>query len=143
MNNLGKCDLVQFIKFSLVGLSNTVISYVIYVVVLILLQVNEILLSHDYLVAQGISFVISVAWSFYWNNKYVFITEEGKERNILSALAKTYISYAFTGLFLNSILVIVWIEIFSFSKLIAPLFNLVVSVPINFLINKFWAFKTK
>lgn len=35
----------------------------------------------------------------------------------------------------------IWVTIFHISKYIAPLINLVISVPINFLINKFWAFK--
>jgi putative flippase GtrA len=32
---------------------------------------------------------------------------------------------------------------FGVSKLIAPILNLLVSVPVNFLLNKFWAFRTK
>lgn len=82
-------------------------------------------------------------WSFYWNNKYVFKQNEGQERNIFAALLKTYVSYAFTGLFLNSVLSFIWVEIIGVSKLIAPIINLLVSVPINFLMNKFWAFKTE
>lgn len=132
--------LMQFIKFGIVGLSNTVISYVIYVVSLIALQSAGLLPKIDYLVAQFIGFVLSVLWSFYWNNKFVFQDNDGK-RNILSALLKTYMSYAFTGLFLNSILSFVWVEIFHWSKMIAPIINLLVSVPLNFIMNKFWAFK--
>ncbi len=138
-----KSNFIQFIKFGIVGLSNTIISYIIYVVSLLLFQKGNILPNYDYLIAQVISFVISVLWSFYWNNKYVFSTEEGEERNLLLALCKTYASYAFTGLFLNSILSVLWVEILHLPKLIAPLINLVISVPINFLMNKFWAFKTK
>ena len=52
-------------------------------------------------------------------------------------------SYAFTGLFLNSVLSILWVEIVGLPKLIAPIINLLVSVPINFLLNKFWTFKQK
>ena len=60
--------LMQFVKFGIVGLSNTVISYVIYVVTLILFQKNNLIPSVDYLAAQVIAFVLSVLWSFYWNN---------------------------------------------------------------------------
>lgn len=135
--------LMQFIKFGLVGLSNTVISYVIYVVSLKLLQVVEIFPQIDYLVAQIIAFVLSVAWSFYWNNKYVFTTADGESRSIWRALLKTYVSYSFTGLFLNSILLILWVQVIGISELVAPIINLMVSVPLNFVINKFWAFKSK
>lgn len=135
--------LMQFVKFGIVGLSNTVISYVIYIVSLMFFQKLGVLKSSDYLVAQIIAFILSVLWSFYWNNKYVFAEDESEKRNLFQALLKTYISYAFTGLFLNSILSLLWVELLHMSKLIAPIINLLVSVPINFFMNKFWAFKKK
>lgn len=135
--------LMQFVKFGIVGLSNTIISYVIYVVSLLAFQKNNLMPSYDYLVAQVIAFILSVLWSFYWNNKFVFRKEEGEERSILRTLMKTYISYAFTGLFLNSILSILWVEFFGIPKMLAPIINLLISVPLNYLINKFWAFGNK
>lgn len=135
--------LMQFVKFGIVGLSNTVISYVIYVAALLLFQENGWLVNVDYLVAQVIAFVLSVLWSFYWNNKYVFKQDEDEERNILQALLKTYISYAFTGLFLNSVLSWIWVEIVHIPKLFAPIINLLISVPLNYVMNKFWAFGKK
>lgn len=136
-------NLVQFVKFGIVGLSNTIVSYVIYVGGLLLFQKQGWLPKIDYLVAQIIAFILSVLWSFYWNNKFVFTKQEAEERNIWQALIKTYISYAFTGLFLNSILSFLWVEVFAIPKIIAPIINLIVSVPINFFMNKFWAFKGK
>lgn len=134
---------LQFVKFGIVGVSNTIISYVLYVVSLLAFQNVGIFPQIDYLLAQIIAFVLSVLWSFYWNNKMVFVLENGKERSIWKALIKTYISYSFTGLFLNSILLILWVQLFHISEFIAPIINLLVSVPLNFLINKFWAFKTE
>ncbi len=134
--------LIEFVKFGVIGLTNTVISYVIYVLLLLLLQRFGMFLNIDYLIAQVIGFVLSVLWSFYWNNRVVF-EDENKKRNTFQALMKTYVSYAFTGLFLNSVLSILWVEVFHWSKMIAPIVNLLVSVPLNFLLNKFWAFKTK
>lgn len=132
---------MQFVKFGIVGLSNTIISYVIYVGGLIFLQYFGIFSKVDYLVAQVVAFILSVLWSFYWNNKMVFVLEKGKERSLWKALVKTYISYSFTGLFLNSILLVFWVQICNISEFIAPIINLLVSVPLNFVINKFWAFK--
>lgn len=134
--------LLQFVKFGVVGVSNTVVSYVLYVVTLLLLQKYQILPSADYLAAQAVAFVLSVLWSFYWNRKYVFQADT-EAVPWPQALLKTYLSYAFTGLFLNSILSILWVQVLGVSKLIAPIFNLVFSVPINFLMNKFWAFRGK
>lgn len=132
---------LEFVKFGLVGVSNTVVSYLIYVIALFSLNKAGWIGHGDYIISQVISFVISVLWSFYWNSKFVFTLKEGEERSWFKALIKTYISYSFTGLFLNSILLILWVNLLHIPKMIAPIINLIVSVPINFLINKFWAFK--
>lgn len=132
---------MQFIKFGIVGVSNTFISYILYVVSLLAFQKLNWFGKADYLVAQGIAFVLSVLWSFYWNNKMVFKEEEGQRRNPWKALIKMYISYSFTGLFLNSALLVVWVDVLQISEFVAPIINLLVSVPMNFLINKFWAFR--
>lgn len=134
-------SIMQFVKFGIVGVSNTVISYVIYVIGLILLQKIHFLPQYDYLLAQIAAFVLSVLWSFYWNNKMVFTLEAGENRSVGKALIKTFVSYSFTGLFLSSILLFLWVNVLEISEFIAPLINLLVTVPLNFLINKFWAFK--
>ena len=136
-------SIIQFIKFGIVGASNTLISYILYVAVLLLLKQANILQNVNYLVAQFVAFFLSVLWSFYWNNRMVFVLEENQTRNIWKALIKTYISYSFTGIFLNSALLVLWVKVFRISEFIAPIINLLVSVPLNFIINKFWAFRAK
>lgn len=134
---------LQFVKFGIIGLSNTVVSYALYLGTLFFLQSRGWIPRFDYMVANVVGFVLSVLWSFYWNRKFVFHPEEGKKIPWPQALLKTYISYAFTGLLLNSLLSILWVEVFGMSKVYAPILNLIISVPINFLMNKFWAFKSK
>ena len=134
-------NVMQFIKFGLIGVSNTIISYVLYAGSLLIFYEFELFKGIDYYISQVIAFVLSVAWSFYWNNKLVFQLEDGENRSLWKSLLKTYVSYSFTGLFLNSILLALWIEVFHISEFVAPIINLLVSVPINFIINKFWAFK--
>ncbi|MCR5773701.1 MAG: GtrA family protein [Lachnospiraceae bacterium] len=131
--------LIQFVKFGIVGVSNTLLSYAINVV--ILLALSPLKLSWDYFAANVVAFILSVAWSFFWNNKYVFVKKDGEKRNIWAALLKTYISYALTGLVLANVLSYIWIDVVGISKFIAPLLNLIISVPVNFLMNKLWAFK--
>lgn len=134
---------MQFVKFGIVGLSNTVLSYLIYVVGLVLLRKLGLFSKTDYIIASVIGFILSVYWSFYWNHKMVFKLRDGQERSWWKALIKTYISYSFTGLFLSNILLILWVQVCHISEMIAPLINLLVTVPLNFLINKFWAFRGK
>lgn len=133
---------MQFVKFGIVGLSNTIISYLIYSVSLLLFRRFALFPHIDYLIAQILQFILSVLWSFYWNNKMVFTMKDGEHRSLLRSLLKTYVSYSFTGLFLNSILLVLWVQVFHINEFIAPIINLLVSVPLNFIINKYWAFKT-
>ena len=125
-------SLVQFVKFGIVGLSNTLISYVVYAV--------GVRIGVHYLCASVLGFVISVLNSFYWNNKYVF-KQEGEERNLLKTLLKTFLAYAFTGLILANILLYIWVDILGISEYLGPVINLIITVPLNFVINKLWAFR--
>ena len=134
-------SLVQFVKFGLVGVTNTAISYVINILVLKLLQPYQ--LPWDYVAGNVVAFALSVLWSFYWNNKYVFRKGEGRKRSLGKALLKTYVAYGLTGIVLANALSYVWINVFGVSKYVAPLINLVISIPLNFIINKFWAFRTE
>lgn len=131
----------EFLQFGLVGVSNTIISYLLYVVTLLLVSKSGV--KFDYIIANIVSWLLSVLWSFYWNNKFVFKKEEGEKRNIWAALFKTYVSYGFTGLILNNILSVLWVSVLHISKILAPIINLVISIPINFFMNKLWAFGKK
>lgn len=125
--------LQQFVKFGIVGLSNTLISYVVYVVL--------VFMGVYYLAASLIGFVVSVLNAYYWNNKYVFQTDAGESRVWWKTLIKTFASYAGTGLVLSNILLILWVEILHWPEIIGPLINLIVTIPLNFVLNKYWAFK--
>lgn len=96
---------VGFIKFGIVGVSNTVISYGLYAGRVFFRKV-KFLPRYDCLVVQLIAFILSVLWSLYWNSEAVFVLEKGHTRSVCKALFKTYISYSFTELFLNSFLLI-------------------------------------
>jgi putative flippase GtrA len=132
---------MQFVKFGLVGVTNTFVCYAINILSLFGLQKAGLFPRYDYLIAQFIAFVLSVAWSFYWNNKLVFVEKEDGHRVWWKTLIKTYIAYSFTGVFLNSFLLWIWVEVLNISKVIAPLINIVFNVPLNFVINKYWAYK--
>lgn len=142
-------SLMQFVKFGLVGVWNTVFSYVINISCLFgfqkagILQMELFGTSSDIFVANIIAFIISVFVSFLLNSKFVFTLEEGQSRNFGKALLKSYLSYGFTGLILNNVLAYVWVVIFGISKFVAPLISLIIAIPINFFMNKLWAFKSE
>lgn len=129
----------QFIKFGIVGCSNTIISYIIYLLTLFVLKPFS--LPWDYFVGNIISFLISVLWSFYWNEHFVFQVQNRTKTERFKSLLKTYISYGFSGLILSNILSWVWVSMLGVDKKIAPIINLSITIPVNFLLNKLWSFK--
>ena len=137
----GMQGIEQFIKFACVGLSNTALSYFLYAGSLLLMRQTSIPVKFGIYIAHTVQFVISVAWSFFWNNRFVFKLEEGQHRTWWKALLKTYAAYAFTGLLVNALLLGLWVNVLGISEFIAPFINLIFNVPLNFVINKFWAFR--
>lgn len=125
----------QFVQFGLVGLSNTLISYVVYLL--------GISLGLHYLAASVLGFVVSVQNAFYWNNKYVFRAGEGEERVWWRTWMKTFLSYASTGLVLANVLLVIWVDLLHIPESLGPVLNLLITIPLNFLLNKLWAFRGK
>ena len=126
---------IQFFKFGIVGAINTILSYVITNGCYYLLSLNEQF-------SNIIAFVITVFISFMLNGKFVFNNKQN-QRSFWKSLFKVYASYSITGLFLTAILLYVEERIFGIPHYIATLMNLVITVPINFILNKFWAYKEK
>lgn len=137
-----RAALLQFMRFGFVGLSGTILGYLIYLVVLLLFQTVEGAEYFDYLIGNVVSWVLGVLWNFHWNRKYVF-TDFNKQVPWLRALVKMYIGYAFSGLIICNILSFLWVELLKIDKAWAPILNLTVTVPINYLMNKFWTFRGK
>ena len=127
-----KETIVQFIKFGFVGGINTVLSYAIYYVLCIILGFN-------YLLSQGIAWFITVFISYVLNNIMTF-SDGGSTNWSIKNLVKVYISYSVTGLFLATFLSWIWVDILSIEKAFAPIINLLFTIPLNFLLNKYWAY---
>lgn len=135
--------LIQFVKFGIVGLSNTAISYGIdmlcYYVILAPMAWSS---NVKIIVANVLAFVISVTNSYYWNNRYVFGSGERKTAvQHLAAYLRTVMCYAFTGLLLAPALR-VWMNDLGLPYWLSGLACLVVTIPLNFVMNKFWAFRS-
>lgn len=151
-------SLIQFIKFGLVGVSNTAISYGIEMLCYYVLFKNTKFIGILNLLALfGIStdgnnvkivittiiaFVVSVSNSYFWNNRYVFGSGKKSFSEHFKTYFKTFACYGITGLILSPIIKILLTKI-SVPFFIASLGALVITIPLNFVMNKFWAFKSK
>lgn len=124
-------SIIQFIKFGIVGASNTIISLVVYYI-LVYCGVN-------YIVANIIGFVVSVINAYYWNKKYVFKVDENI--SVWKTFTKVFVSYGASYL-ISLLILIVLVDVIGISEFIAPIIKLAITVPLNFLLNKLWAFKS-
>lgn len=149
----------QFIKFGIVGAINTLLNYIIYIIC--------ISCGMHYIIANIIGFIIIIFNAFLLQNKFVFKNDmHEKYQKWWIILLKTYISYAFTGLLLTNFLSWIWIDVLDLSSLLhsiyikstsfynwksdadfakycAPFLNCIIMVPANFLINKFWTYRSQ
>ena len=123
----------QFIGFGIIGFINTILSYLITNICYYFIHLHE-------QIANIIAFIITVFISFMLNGKFVF-KQNNEKRNFWKSLIKVYAAYSVTGLFLTAILLYIEEQILGIPHYIATLMNLIVTVPINFLLNKFWAYK--
>ena len=127
-----KDNLIQFIKFGLVGISNTLVSLAVYY---LFYFIDERL----YLAGNIVGWIVSVANSFYWNNRFVFSGERKERSVILKKLLKTYFSYGATFL-LSTLMLYIEVDVLDWSAVLCPVLNLIITIPLNFLLNKYWAF---
>lgn len=133
----------QFIKFGIIGLSNTALSYILYLFFLYLFEKYDLFVNYDYLISSVLTFAICIVWSFYWNNRFTFKSENSEQRNLWKVFVKTVISYSFTGFFVQNALLYIFVEWGGVRKTIVPLISLILTVPLNFLLNKYWAFRQR
>lgn len=120
---------MQFVKFCLVGVSNTAISLGVY-------YIFVVIDARLYILGNAVGFVVSVLNSYFWNSKFVFKKEDERAKTIV----KTFVAYG-TNLIIGTALLYLLVDILEVSEFIAPLLNLIVTIPLNYVLNKFWVMK--
>lgn len=126
----------QFIQFGIVGLSNTLISLVVYYLFII---INE----HWYLAGNAVGFMVSTVNAYYWNSRKVFKTAGGgREPTRIRILVKTFAAYGLS-LALSTVLSFILVDKARISVYVAPCFVLMITVPLNFCMNKYWVYSKR
>ncbi|MDO4862849.1 MAG: GtrA family protein [Ruminococcus sp.] len=119
----------QFVKFGIVGVMNTMISLIVYYIFVFISK-------ELYLIGSAAGFVLSVLNAFYWNSNYVFKKNDEKLRTLI----RTFIAYG-SNLLIGTLMLWLLVDKCGLSHFIAPMINLMITVPLNFLLNKFWVMK--
>lgn len=134
-NNL-KIAIIQFSRFATIGLLNTVLNLAItYSLIFCLKNVITQKTTLTFL-ANSVGFILTTLNSYILNNRFVF---KKTAKGNLWPITKTYICYGFTFV-LSFILTKFFTNIANVSVFFVPVFSLILTVPLNFLINKFWSF---
>ena len=132
--------MMQVALFAVVGFSSALVNLGTYNLVLWALQTLDLFPAFDFLVAQFFGFVISVAWAFVLNRRFVFRSPGAPWKE---SLIKVYVVYSITGIGLSSLLSVLWVHALGIPKEVVTLLNDILCFPVNFLLNKYWSFRKK
>ena len=122
-------DLFRFIKFGLIGVLNTLINWILF----ILLNSFGVY----YIISNVIAYSISTLNSYLWNSKWVF---KYNEDNVKETSFK-FIVLNIIGLTLNTIILYLLVDIIGLNKLISLVITTGIVMILNYFINKLWVFK--
>ncbi|MFH0874122.1 MAG: GtrA family protein [Candidatus Komeilibacteria bacterium] len=123
--------LAQLTKFALIGVSSFIVDMLVYVVLTRLTGLY-------YLLANILSFLISAAWSFYWNKRWTFRTAVSQP---LGQQYFKFLSVNIVGLFLTSVLLFIFVSGWSWNDLLAKFIIAIIVMLWNFSLNKIWTFR--
>ena len=132
---------LQFLKFGLVGIFNTIISTVTtYGLLIIFNKLNFFFKSLDVqvIISSFLGFSVSFINSYYWNSRLVFKMSSNKFFS--KSFIKSYFCYFLTWI-ISYVITAFLATVLYLPKFWIPLFTLLFTVPLNFLANKFWAFR--
>lgn len=113
---------LEFIRFLIVGIINTVNYYVVYLML-------HVYMDSNYMVAHIIGFMISMVLSFFLSSYFTF--------KVKPTLVK-FFQFPLTQLFnisVSSVLIYLFVEYLFVDSMIAPIVSLFITVPLTFIIT--------
>ncbi len=118
----------HFIKYALIGILNTAVSYMTYSLFLIL--------GTSYPAALILSYIVGIVHSYAWNRLWNF-------KSISSLIPETarFITAYVISFFLNLLMLRSFIEVHGMQPFIAQATAIIFTVPATFLMMRYWVFK--
>jgi len=123
--------LTQFLKFGLVGLSNTLIALIVYY--------GVVAAGFHYQTGNIAAFIVSSASGFVLNKYWVF--RASVNRTMLQVLK--YYSVYLSSLGINMLISFLWVDLLDQDVYLAPLLSLSITIPYNYLLSRIWVYKEK
>lgn len=120
---------LQFLKFGIVGVSNTLIFFAVYTLLLKAFGVW-------YVAASGIGFAVGAVNGFMWNRAWTF---KGHVGDALTPVRWFVVQTC--GLFLNLGLVYLFVDGLGFDKLSGQAVTIVIVTVLTFFANRAWTFR--
>lgn len=111
----------QWVRYVLVGISNTALTYLTYVLMLFLFSYN---------ISYAISYVSGVFYAYFLNSKFVFKTSLSIKKFIKFPLV--YV----VQFLINWIFLFMFVEKLELSQIYAPIIVTIISLPISFVLSK-------
>jgi len=124
--------LVPFGRYAIIGAGNSVLDFTIYTA----LTRGSPFWSAHYLLANAVSFVIVVTWSFYWNRRWSFGNHE--RRHLVQYIR--FVSATVVSLGIAESVLAAGVE-FGLRDLLAKVLAAPLVVLWNFCMYRFWAFR--
>ena len=115
---------MEYIKFNIVVTANFIVSQIFYLTLYMIFKVN-------YIIAYTITSIISISASYYLNSKFTFKEEKYSLKKYVLSFLVYLLEYA-----LNLGIILVLVNMFKFSKAIAPIIAPIFStIPVFFLMK--------
>ena len=124
-------DLIKLIRFSIVGVGNTLVNWSIFIIL------NAF--GVYYIISNIIAYTIATVNSYIWNSLWVF--KYGQGLNINTSVK--FFILNLVGLTVNTTIMYILVDILNFNKFIALVIASIFVVIMNYTINKLWVFKEK
>jgi putative flippase GtrA len=121
--------ILQFTSFGIVGVSNFLIAYSIYAI-LVFFEVHP-------QIANLIAFFASVLNAYFLNRYWVF----KKDVPVRASTPIRFFAVYGGNLALGVFLLYLYIDVLSINKYVVPFLSLPITVPLNYILNKVWVFK--
>lgn len=127
------------LRFIIVGLSNTLISYGLFWLALNALPD----IAAKATLAQALSYAGGIIWSFYWNRRWTFAAKQPAAQHGPARQAGKFLLLQILLLVFSSLIVGLLVDVLSFAATPSWLAVMFIVTLINYYLQKHWVFQSK